>query len=150
MTTITHDKAFRAVLDGLDAKQQRWVAVRFIECVLHLCADARIARAMTIAADPDADESALADALRIAKNAAIDFHTRCGAEGDWLEQASYFVARAVVAALTPPAQMPNGLAWQAAISSRMAQTAKAIVSDEDIAGRESANQHRILAEFLDA
>jgi len=150
MTTITNDREFRVALDSLDAKRQRLVATRFVESVLPLCTDGRIARAVRVAADPDADYSALTEALRVAKATTLDCHTRCGAEGDWLEQAGYFVARAAVAALTPRCQMPGGMAWQAAMSSRMAQTSKAIVSGEETAGQESEAQYQILAEFLNA
>jgi hypothetical protein len=150
MTKISNDRAFRVALDGLDGKRQRWVAARFVESVLSLCADAQIARVLQVATDPDADDLALSEALRVAKATAIGCHTRCGAEGDWLAQAGYFVARAAVAALTPRCQMPGGVAWQAAMSSRMAQTAKAIVSGEETAGQESETQYQILAEFLDA
>jgi len=137
-------------LDHLEGKQQRWVAARFVESVLSLYPDARITRVVWVAADPDADDSALAEALRVARAAALECHARCGAEGDWLEQVGYFVARAAVAALTPRCQLPGGVAWQAAMSSRMAQAAKAIVGAEETAGQERENQYRILAEFLDA
>jgi hypothetical protein len=150
MITMSNDREFRTVLDGLDWKRQRLVAAHFIESVLPLCRDARIPRVLKVAADPDADDLALSEALRVAKATAIDCHTRCGAEGDWLEQAGYFVARAAVAALTPRCQLPGGVAWQAAMSSRMAQTSKAIVSGEETAGKESETQYQILAKFLDA
>jgi hypothetical protein len=150
MTEITNDKEFRAALDRLDAGEQRLVAAAFANSVLHLCTDERIARVLEIAGDPGASDSALAEALKAAKATTFDCHTRCGAEGDWLEQAGYFVARAAVAALTPLGQMPGGVAWQAAMSARMAETSKSIVTGENTAGQESENQYRLLAGFLNS
>jgi len=150
MTEITNDREFHAALDGLDARQQRLAAVAFVKSVLHLCTDERIARVLEVAADPGASDAALAESLMTARAATIDCHTRCGSEGDWLEQAGYFVARAAVAALTPLGQMPGGVAWQAAMSARMAQTSKSIVTGENTAGQESENQYRLLAGFLNS
>jgi hypothetical protein len=148
MTDINNENEFRAALNKLDAAQQRVVAAGFVGSVLHLCTDKRIARVMEIAADPGASDADLAEALKTARATTFDCHTRCGSEGDWLEQAGYFVARAAVAALTPLGQMPGGVAWQAAMSARMAQTSKSIVTGEDAAGQESENQYRLLAGFL--
>jgi hypothetical protein len=148
MTEITNDREFRAALDRLDAGQQRLVAAGFAKSVLHLCTDERIARVLEVAGDPGASSSALGEALKTAKATTFDCHTRCGSEGDWLEQAGYFVARAAVAALTPQGQMPGGVAWQAAMSARMAETSKSIVTGENTAGQESENQYRLLAGFL--
>jgi hypothetical protein len=150
MTEITNDREFRAALDRLDAGQQRLVAAGFVKNVLHLCTDERIARVLEVAGDPGASSGALAEALKTAKATTFDCHTRCGSEGDWLEQAGYFVARAAVAALTPLGQMPGGVAWQAAMSARMAETSKSIVTGENTAGQESENQYRLLAGFINS
>mgnify|MGYP001821777832 CR=1 FL=1 len=150
MTAITNDSDFHAALGSLDAGQQRAVAAGFAHNVLHLCTDERIARVLEVAGDNDASGAALAEALKTAKAATFDCHTRCGSEGDWLEQAGYFVARSAVAALTPLGQMPGGVAWQAAMSARIAQTSKSIVTGEDTAEQESENQYRLLAGFLNS
>ena len=150
MTAITNDREFRAALDSLDAGQQRAVAASFVKDVLQLCTDQRIARVLEVAVDPGASDAALADALKTAKATTFDCHTRCGSEGDWLEQAGYFVARAAVAALTPLAQTPGGVAWHSAMSARMAQTSKSIVTGENTAGQESENQYRLLAGLLNS
>lgn len=150
MTTISNDSEFRAALERLDTTGQRVVAARFVESVLPLCTDERIARVMAVAADTGAPATALADALRAAKAATIDCHARCGAEGDWEAQAGYFVARAAIAALTPLGQMPGGSAWQAAMSARMAQTSKSIVSGENAGGQENEKQYVILSAYLNA
>jgi hypothetical protein len=115
-----------------------------------LCSDDRIARVIQVAGNSEASESELAEALKTARATTFDCHTRCGAEGDWSEQEGYFVARAATAALTPIGQMPGGPVWQAALSSRMAQTSRSIVTGDDTAGQESNQQYRILSEFLDS
>jgi hypothetical protein len=150
MTRVSNDTEFRQALDGLDTTRQRLVAARFVENVLALCSDERIARVIRVAGNSEASEGELAEALKTARATTFDCHTRCGSEGDWSEQAGYFVARAATAALTPIGQMPSGPAWQAALSSRMAQTSMSIVTGDDTAGREGNQQYRILSEFLDS
>ncbi len=150
MTTISNDRDFRAALDKLDATQQRLMAARFIESVLPMCTDDRIARVLAVATNSAASAAALADALKTAKATTIDCHARCGAEGDWDAQAGYFVARAAIAALTPLGQVPGGSAWQAAMSCRMARTSKAIVTGENADGQESENQYRILSDHMNS
>jgi len=150
MIEITNDAEFRKALDGLDATRQRQVGARFVENVIALCSDHRIARALKVAGDSEVTQEELADALKTARATTFDCHARCGSEGDWSEQAGYFVARAATAALTPIGQMPSGPAWQAALSSRMAQTSKSIVTGDDTAGQEAKQQYRILSEFLNS
>jgi len=150
MTEVTNDADFRKALDSLDATRQRLVAARFVENVVALCSDKRIARVIQVASDSEVGEEELAEALKAARATTFDCHTRCGSEGDWSEQAGYFVARAATAALTPMAQMPSGPAWQAALSSRMAQTSRSIVTGDDTSGQEVMQQYRILSEFLDS
>ncbi|MEN8205277.1 MAG: hypothetical protein ABFS24_04605 [Pseudomonadota bacterium] len=150
MTRINNDSEFRIALDALDPARQRQVAARFVENVLALCSDERIARVLRVAGNSESSEDALAEALKTARATTFDCHTRCGSEGDWAEQAGYFVARAATAALTPIGQMPSGPAWQAALSSRMAQTSQSIVTGDDTAGQESNQQYRILSEFLES
>lgn len=150
MTTISNDREFRAALDRLDTMQQRQVAARFVRNVLPLCTDERIARVIDVADDDQASAAQLAEALKTAKAATIDCHARCGAEGDWEAQAGYFVARAAIAALTAPGQLPGGSAWHAAMSARMAQTSESIVSGESGNGPESEQQYSILSAYIKA
>jgi hypothetical protein len=150
MAQITNETEFRRALEGLDAARQRAVAALFVKNVLPLCDDERIERVTNIAAREDAPEDHLTEALRTARIATTECHARCGAEGDWKAQAGYFVARAVVAALTPAGQIPGGQAWQAAMSSRMARTCESIASGRDLAGQESREQYRVLADFLNS
>ena len=86
---------------------------------------------------------------KLAKSIMVDTYTRCGADGDWNEQAGYFVARAAAACLAPLEKgKPGGPAWQAAMSSRMARTSAAIDSG-DGAASESGRQYRILSDYLE-
>ena len=151
MSQISNDTEFKQALQNLDATQNRVVAALFIEHVMDLCNDDRIERAVKIAVNSSVSDDEISDALKLAKAAIMDSSTRCGAEGNWTEQAGYFVARAAVAALTPPAQSRSGgPAWQAAMSCRMAQTSILIdnESDEVAATSENEWQYSILSGYL--
>ncbi len=151
MSQISNDTEFKQALQNLDATQNRIVAALFIEHVLTLSNDDRIQRAVKVVANNSASDGEISDALKLAKAAIMDSSTRCGAEGNWTEQAGYFVARATVAALTPLAQSRSGgPAWQAAMSSRMAQTSLLIdnESDEITGNSENKWQYSILSDYL--
>ena len=151
MSQISNDTEFKQALQNLDATQNRMVAALFIEHVLTLSNDDRIQRAVKVAANSNVSDGEISDALKLAKAAIMDSSTRCGAEGNWTEQAGYFVARAAVAALTSPAQSRSGgPAWQAAMSCRMAQTSLLIdnESDEVTANSENEWQYSILSDYL--
>jgi len=151
MSDISNDADFRRVLQGLGSLQQRQVAARFVEHVLPLSGDDRLDRVIKTVADKDASEDELASALKSAKAATFDSHARCGAEGHWSEQAGYFVARAAVAASTPPAQSRvGGPAWQAAMSARMAHTSMLIDDDssQQTAHTECEWQYQSLSDYL--
>ena len=151
MGQINNDTEFKQALQNLDATQQRNVAALFIEHVLPLSNDDRIKRVVKVATDNDASADEISDALKSAKAATMDCSTRCGAEGNWTDQAGYFVARAAVAAITPAAQSKSGgPAWQAAMSSRMAQTSILIDNDSDEVPEHSENewQYDILSNYL--
>ena len=151
MSNINNDTELKQALQDLDATQQRAVAAMFVEHVLALSDDERINRAVKVAGDSSASEGEIADALKSAKAATIDSSTRCGAEGNWTDQAGYFVARAAVAAVTPQAQSTSGgPAWQAAMSSRMARTSILIDdgSDEVSTHSESEWQYGVLSDYL--
>lgn len=153
MSQITNDTEFKQALLGLDPAQQRAVAAKFVEHVLPLSTDERINRVVKIAADNDASADELSNALRTAKAATFDSHTRCGSEGNWTEQAGYFVSRAAMAAVTPCEQCAsNSPAWQAAMSSRMAQTSILIddESSEQPTHNESEWQYQFLSDHLNA
>ena len=153
MTEISNDAEFKNILVALNPVQQRAVAAKFVQHVAELSEDQRINRVIKTAADAEASDEELAAALKTAKAATFDSHARCGAEGHWLDQAGYFVARAAVAAVTPPAQSRGGgPAWQAAMAARMAYTSMLIddPSDEYSAHTECEWQHRSLSDHLNA
>ncbi|MCK4833475.1 MAG: hypothetical protein KAT12_01820 [Gammaproteobacteria bacterium] len=151
MSQINNDTEFRQALSDLDEAQQRTVAAMFVEHVLALSDDDRVRRAVKVATDNSASEGEISDALKSAKSAIMDCSTRCGAEGNWTDQAGYFVARAAVAAVTPARQSKSGgPAWQAAMSSRMAQTSILIDNDSGEIPEHSENkwQYGILSDYL--
>ena len=131
MNQIKNDTEFKQALQELDYKKQRVLAALFVEHVLPLSNDDRLNHVIKIALNNNASGDELSMALKSAKAATVDSHTRCGSEGNWTDQAGYFVARAAVAAVTPQAQSKTGgPAWQAAMSSRMAQTSMLIDSND--------------------
>lgn len=151
MTQIHNDTEFRKTLLGLSYSKQRELAALFVNNVIDLSGDDRLSRLIQVALDNKASDSELAAALKSAKSATFDSHTRCGSEGDWKEQAGYFVARAVAAALTPESQCRiGGPAWQAAMSCRMARTSVLIDADNTTTSDESEQQYKILDNALDA
>jgi len=153
MSQITNDAEFKQELKDLDTTQQRIVAAMFVEHVLSLSDDERVKRAVKVASDEGASASEISDALKSAKAAIMDSSTRCGAEGNWTDQAGYFVARAAVAALTPSAQSKaGGPAWQTAMSSRMAQTSMLIDNDSNEISEHSENewQYGMLSTYLES
>ena len=132
MSSITNDTEMRQAIAALAAPAQRVLAARFVANVLPLSKDARLQRVLDTAARIDAGEDELAGAHRTAKAASLDAHARCGADGEWIDQAGYFVARAAEAAVAPQIRTHSkGPAWQAAMSARMARTCLADESDED-------------------
>ena len=150
MSQISNDAEFKQVLQELDATQQRVIAGQFVEHVLALSNDDRVKRVVKVAMDSDASAEEISSALQSAKAATMDSYTRCGADGNWTEQAGYFVARAAVAAVTPQAQAKSGNpAWQAAMSCRMAQTSVLIdkESEEMPEGTENDWQYEILSSY---
>ena len=151
MSHITNDKEFRRSLSSLDMTQQRVVAARFVEHVLQLSNDKRLNRVVQTALDKDALQDELSAALKSARAATIDQHARCGAEGNWTEQAGYFIGRAAIAAVASEVQSTsNNAAWAAAMSCRMAQTSISIDDENSELSTHSENewQYKILSEFL--
>jgi len=150
MKAITDDRAFKAALQELNAVQQRTLAAKFVEHVLPLSKDDRLDRVVKTASDRDSSQDELSAAMKSAKAATIDSHTRCGSEGNWEDQAGYFVARAAIATVTPAAQSKaGGPAWQAAMNSRMARTSKLIDTESGTELHEESEwQYQTLTDYL--
>ena len=120
MSEISNDAELQEALSKLSIGQQRIVAAGFVENVLSLTEDIRLAHAVEVAADPEASETELNTAYRSAKSAAIDAHARCGADGEWTDQSGYFVARAMELVTGPIRTQGKSLAWKVALQCRMA------------------------------
>ena len=150
MSTITNDSDFRNALDALRIAQQRVVGALFVENVLDLSDDQRVKQALESAKDADIAEDAMSLVRRNAKAASLEAHTRCGSDGEWTDQAGYFVARAAEACVDSNVREGKGPAWKAAMSARMARTCLAADSDEDSHDSESQAQYNILTTYLDA
>jgi len=146
MSTITNDTEFRSTLNSLAIPQQRAVAAMFVENVLVLHDDDRIKRAIKLAENPEAAEDELQMVYKTAKAASIESYTRCGADGDWRDQAGHFVAKAAAACVMPDSK--DNLAWDVAMHCRMARTCEHIAHGEGSEHTENEAQYRLLAEFI--
>jgi len=151
MNQISNDVEFRQALEVLSPVKQRTVAAAFVAHVLPLSNDKRLNRVVSIAGVEHVMEDELLNALKSARAATFESHARCGSEGNWTDQAGYFVARAAVAAVTPSAQSrAGGAAWQAAMSSRMARTSMLIDDGDGEASAQAENewQYQALSDYL--
>jgi len=144
---ISNDKEFKAALNGLSLTRQRQVAARFVDSVLALSNDVRVAGAVSAAKRPDITDVELAALYQAAKAARVESYTQCGRETDWSAQAGHFVSKAAVNCVKAAATNDN-LAWDAAMEARMARTCAAIAGGEGTETREAEQQYRILEAFL--
>ena len=149
MTQISNDTEFRQSISQLDFSKQRELAGMFVNNVIGLSTDERVDRVIKVALNNSVSGEELVSSLKTAKAATVDCHTRCGSEGDWKEQAGYFVARAATAAMMPETQnRGGGPAWQAAMSCRMARTSELIDSESGSDNDEIEQQYQILSDYL--
>lgn len=143
---INNDKAFKQALSQLNSQQQRQVASLFVKNIVTLSNDERLSHMINeLSAIENMTEEDRLIANKMIKNIMINAHTRCGASCDWSEQQVYFVARAVLAVLE---KEPSALG--AASNARMARTSSLIDSDNENTHDESAEQYKILNDFLNA
>jgi hypothetical protein len=153
-SSISNDRDMKAALQGLDATRQRLIGARLVESVMDVCHDDRLRQVLNSALDTEADADRLLLAQKIVRQAVLDSHARCGAEGDWQDSATYFVGRALQACLSPQVlKEGKSPAWQAALSCRMARTSAAIEQSDEQDGnspaQETARQYVILSRFLE-
>ncbi len=146
MTSINNDAGFRAALENLDIPQQRAVAARFVENVLVLFDVEPVKRAIGVAANLSAAEDELQLAYKNAKAASVESYARCGADGDWRDQAGHFVAKAAAACVSPTAKA--NLAWEVAMQCRMACTCEGIAQGTGSVNTENEAQYKLLAAFV--
>lgn len=149
MSAISNDTEFRTALDGLDAVQQRTVAALFVDHVAGLSDDGRVAETLAAIRNPDVSDEVLSGARHAIKGAVLDAHARCGADGEWVDQAGYFVARAAEACVETHRSQGKNPAWKAAMSARMARTCLAADNDEDAHDSERLAQYQILQSYQD-
>ncbi|MBU1722823.1 MAG: hypothetical protein KJ892_03080 [Gammaproteobacteria bacterium] len=145
---IMNDSDFRKELEQLSLAHQRRVGAAFVRNVLELSVDPAVTKVVDTAANAeDVTDDELALAFKNAKAAALESHTRCGADSDWQAQAGYFVARAA-SALVAPVKQAKSPAWEAAANARMARTCGMIESADESMHEESEAQYRLLEQFL--
>ena len=145
----TNDKEFKAKLVALPIAHQRHVAAGFALRVLPLSDDFRLKSAVELAQRADVSDAELASAYQAANTARVESFTRCGKETDWTAQAGHFVAKSVVACVRPAAEGEN-LAWEAAMSARMARTCETVATGVGTENSEAQEQYRILGAFLNS
>ena len=151
MSSITNDSELREAINALSEPEQRLVGALFVENVIGLNDDERVAQALAAARDPEISNEVMTMVRHAIKAATLEAHARCGADGKWTDQAGYFVARAVEACVEPQVRTQSkGPAWKAAMSARMARTCLAAESDEDAHDSESRAQYQILTRYLDS
>ncbi|MEO5343652.1 MAG: hypothetical protein H7842_10000 [Gammaproteobacteria bacterium SHHR-1] len=153
-SSISNDREMKTALQGLDAIQQRLIGAQLVESVMDLCNDERLRSVLNSALDAEADADRLGLAQKTVKQAVLDSHARCGAAGDWQDQATYFVGRALHACLSPQVlKEGKSPAWQAALSCRMARTSAAIdqtdEQEDSSPAQETTRQYVILSRFLE-
>lgn len=144
-----NDKDFKAELGALPIAHQRHVAAQFVQRVLPLSNDFRLKAAIDLAQRTDISDAELASAYQSANTARVESFTRCGKETDWAAQAGHFVAKAAVACVRPATEGEN-LAWEAAMSARMARTCETVATGEGTENSEAQEQYRILGAFLNS
>ncbi|MDD5390983.1 MAG: hypothetical protein PHD37_16730 [Gallionellaceae bacterium] len=145
----TNDREFKAQLGRLPIAHQRHVAAQFVQRVLPLSGDFRLKTAIELAQRKDVTETELSAACQAANTARVESFTQCGKETDWTAQAGHFVAKAAVACVRPATEGDN-LAWEAAMSARMARTCETVAIGEGTENSETEEQYRILRDFLNS
>jgi hypothetical protein len=146
---LSNDREFKTKLAGLPLARQRQVASRFVQRVAALSNDFRIKTALEAAERMEITDAELIPAYQAAKAAAVESYTQCGHECNWHSQAGHFVAQAAVACVRPATAGEN-LAWESAMSARMARTCETVASGEGTENHEAEAQYQILEAFLNS
>jgi len=144
---IKDDREFKSRLSALPVADQRLLAMQFVLRVFPLSNDMRLKNAIETSQRKGVTEAELASAFQIANTARVESFTRCGRETDWTAQAGHFVAKAAVACVRPADEGDN-LAWDAAMSARMARTCETVATGEGTGNNEAEEQYRILEAFI--
>jgi hypothetical protein len=151
MTRFSNDNDFRESLNALPADQVRKVTAQFVERLLHLNDDKRVADAIHLAKQPEIGAAEQLRVFNAARSATVESRTRCGADCNWDDQAAHFIARASAAVIAPEGKCQAAdPVWQVVMSCRMAQNCALIAADDESVNQENEHQYRILEEFLNA
>jgi hypothetical protein len=146
---LSNDREFKERLVGLPISRQRQVASRFVQRVFPLSSDFRVKAALDAAERVEISDAELASAYQAAKTASVESFTQCGHECDWNSQAGHFVAQAAVTCVRPATEGEN-LAWESAMSARMARTCETVAAGAGTDNSEAEAQYRILEAFLNS
>lgn len=145
----TNDRDFKTKLGRLPITHQRHVAALFVQRVLPLSNDVRLKAILDLALRADVSDVELSGAYQAANTARVESYTQCGKVTDWTAQAGHFVAKAAVSCVRPAAEGDN-LAWESAMSARMARTCESVAVGEGTENNEAQEQYRILGDFLNS
>ncbi|QEP44217.1 hypothetical protein D5085_14460 [Ectothiorhodospiraceae bacterium BW-2] len=124
---------------------QRQLAATLIIPYRNFCEDSRLEQILAVMQGGGGDNE-LQAVRQLAQSLVVDRHTRCGAEGDWQEQAGYFIARAAAAAI---AVTPKGGAIPKVVQNcRMAASCAALAHGEesDISSEQITEIEQFLAQ----
>lgn len=152
MTKIQSDAEFKSALSALPVDRQRQLGKLFVEHVIRLSDNPVVGKTLTADDLAGMTEDEIAGAYKTTKSAAIDSYTLCGHEGDWIKQASHFVAAAAAACFTPGDQAVkcNDIAWSAAMNARMARVCENVAGGKGTDDSEAVSQYGILENYLQA
>lgn len=152
MNRINNDREMKLALERLDPLQLRLAGAALVNGVMDLCHDEHLRRGLEVAANPDTSGEELRAALKPVSIATLGSHARCGAEGDWHDQANYFIGRAISCLLgcqDPKRPREKNPAWQVALTCRMARLSGEMHADNETPEQETRNQYAILTAFLE-
>lgn len=151
MNQIQNDQQMREQLGTLSQSQLRQVAAQFTQHVLDATDDEQVKVALDVAARDEASDDEIIWAYKLARSAAVESHTRCGADCNWEDQAAHFVAKAASSTLAPGGKGEAfDMPWQVANQCRMARNCLMLANTNDAENPEAETQYKILNEFLQA
>lgn len=147
---INNDKEFKSALAGMSPAQLRLAAAGFVDSVLSLSTDLRVAAAVKVAKQAEVSEAELEMQLRSVKAAALASYTQCGKLCDWNGQAGHFVAKAAARCVEPLSDGGAHSVWEGAMDARMARTCEVIATGEGTENNEAQVQYRIVDSLLNS
>lgn len=152
MTNIQSDTEFKAALSAMSVTEQRQVGRLFVEHVIGLSDNPAVGKTLMAGDIAGLTDDEIASAYKTTRSAAIESYTLCGHDGDWIKQASHFVASAAAACFTPADQAVkcNDIAWSAAMNARMAKVCESVAHSTGNDDSEARSQYGILTSFLQA